>query len=204
MMQLNFEFLIRLSSLVLIISFRPHYHKSKANIRKTLFQHHSQSRVADDISANSDFVTAQSAVAPNQIAKHSILQQTALLVSCLAGSIVIPSASLAVATEDLFVDDLESAPKIIDPLAAARFAANVEKTRPLNSDEYVVKFENISLGLGLTETYYKGFPVVTITSIKYPLNNVNDPEFRVSSADRTSSIMITFPFLLLCLRPVDL
>ena len=204
MLHLNFEFLIRLSSLVLIISFRPDYHKSKANIRKTLFQHHSQSRTADGNAANSDLVIAQSVIASNQIAKYSILQQTALLVSCLASSIVIPSASLAVATEDLFVDDLESAPKIIDPLAAARFAANVEKTRPLNSDEYVVKFENISLGLGLTETYYKGFPVVTITSIKYPLNNANDPEFRVSSVNRTSFILIIFPFLLLCLRPVGL
>lgn len=203
-MHLNFEFLIRLSSLVLIVSFRPDHQKSKANIRKTLFQRHSQSYTADDTAPNSDFVTAQSIVAPNQIAKHSILKQTALLVSCLAGSIVIPTASLAVATEDLFVDDIESAPKVIDPLAAANFAANVEKTRPLNSDEYVVKFENISLGLGLTETYYKGFPVVTITSIKYPLNNVNDPEFRVSSADCSSFLLITFPFFLLCLGPVNL
>ena len=195
-MHLNFKLLIRLSSLVLLISFSPVYHKSKANLRKSLFQHNSQLRSPDDIPANPVSDIAQPVIMPNQMIKNAILQQTALLVSCLAGSIVLPAASLAATTEDLFVDDVTTTPKVIDPLAAARFAADVEKTRPLNSDEYVVKFENISLGLGLTETYYKGFPVVTITSIKYPLNNKNDPEFRVSKTCYALLIQNTFTSLL--------
>ena len=192
-MHLNFKLLIRLSCLVLLISFSPVCRLPQANSRKSLFQHHSQSRSHDGVTANPDLVTAQPVMMPNQMAKNAILQQTALLVSCLASSLVLPAASFAAGTtEDLFVDDVESTPKIIDPLAAARFAADVEKTRPLNSDEYVVKFENISLGLGLTETYYKGFPVVTITSIKYPLNNINDPEFRVSNTGYAVLMLITF------------
>jgi hypothetical protein len=107
--------------------------------------------------------------------KESVLKNTALVVTCLASTI----ASSARGVDDILIDRVAKNAEVFDPIAAANFAANVEKSRALNSDEFIVKFENKSLGLGLTEVYYKGFPVTSVTSIKYPLNNPNDPEFRV-------------------------
>ena len=56
-----------------------------------------------------------------------------------------------------------------DEKAAGEFVAAVSKIRPLFSDEFVLTFKGDSLGLGLTETYYKGFPVTTVNSIKDPI-----------------------------------
>lgn len=54
----------------------------------------------------------------------------------------------------------------------AKFAAEVENTRALNSDEFVVSFSNQGLGLKLLETYYQGFPIVSVKEVsdkfKYP------------------------------------
>lgn len=107
--------------------------------------------------------------------KESVLKYTAIAFSCLASSI----ASSAWGADDILIDRVANKAEIFDPISASNFAANVEKSRALNSDEFLVKFENKSLGLGLTEVYYKGFPVTSVTSIKYPLNNPNDPDFRV-------------------------
>ncbi len=62
----------------------------------------------------------------------------------------------------------QSAATVFDENSARDFVLKVEKVRPLFSDEFVLNFEKESLGLGLTETFYKGFPVVTVTSIKDP------------------------------------
>lgn len=115
--------------------------------------------------------------------KESVLKLTALAVTCLASTIA-PSAWGA---DDILIDKVANNADVFDPISAANFAANVEKSRALNSDEFIVKFENKSLGLGLTEVYYKGFPVTSVTSIKYPLNNPNDPEFRVRNATSYAS-----------------
>ena len=112
--------------------------------------------------------------------KHSILKNTAILVSCLTSSVLLRATSSAAADNVLLEKEVAVGSGTFDPMAASRFAAEIEKNRALNSDEFFVKFDNKSLGLGLTETGYKGFPVVTVSSIKYPLNNVNDKEFRVS------------------------
>lgn len=45
------------------------------------------------------------------------------------------------------------------------FADQVERTRPLNSDEFRITFSGQSLDLRLSETYYKGFPIVTVKQI---------------------------------------
>jgi hypothetical protein len=47
-----------------------------------------------------------------------------------------------------------------------KFAAQLEENRALNSDEFVVSFTKPGLGLVLVETYYKGFPVVTVKDIR--------------------------------------
>ena len=118
----------------------------------------------------------------NSNTKEMILKNAALLVSCVSGSALLRAASVsaAVVADDL-IRNSNIAEKTFDPMAASQFASEVEKNRALNSDEFIVKFENNSLGLGLTETFYKGFPVTTVSSIRYPLNNPNDPEFRVSN-----------------------
>lgn len=108
-----------------------------------------------------------------------MLKRTALMVSCLSGAVALPLFSSAWGADDILIDKLTNTADVFDPISAANFASNVEKSRALNSDEFIVKFENASLGLGLTEVFYKGFPVTSVTSIKYPLNNANDPEFRV-------------------------
>lgn len=63
----------------------------------------------------------------------------------------------------------EESASVFDEDSARDFVLKVEKARPLFSDEFVLTFEGDSLGLGLTETFYKGFPVVTVTSIKDPV-----------------------------------
>jgi hypothetical protein len=124
--------------------------------------------------------------------KESVLKNTALVVTCLASTI----ASSAWGADDILIDSIANNAEVIDPIAAANFAANVEKSRALNSDEFIVKFENKSLGLGLTEVYYKGFPVTSVTSIKYPLNNPNDPEFRVRDTTCCALVLTNFSALL--------
>ena len=114
--------------------------------------------------------------------KESLARNTLLFISCLTSGIILPAVSRALTDSDVLEDKAFIASDTFDPLVAAKFAADIEKNRALNSDEFVVKFENASLGLGLTEVSYKGFPVVTVTSIKYPLNNDKDPEFRVRLA----------------------
>lgn len=111
--------------------------------------------------------------------KESLARNTLLFLSCLTSGMILPAVSRALTDSEVLEDKAFIASDTFDPLVAAKFAADVEKNRALNSDEFVVKFENASLGLGLTEVSYKGFPVVTVTSIKYPLNNDKDPEFRV-------------------------
>mmetsp|Transcript_20021 Transcript_20021/g.34052 ORF Transcript_20021/g.34052 Transcript_20021/m.34052 type:complete len:364 (+) Transcript_20021:1905-2996(+) len=55
--------------------------------------------------------------------------------------------------------------EVPDTVTAAKFAEELERNRGLNSDEFVVEFQNTSLGLKLTETIYKGFPIVTVKEI---------------------------------------
>ena len=134
----------------------------------------------------------------NSNTKDAILKNAALLVSCLSGSALFRAspASAAVVADELIANS-KTAAKSFDPMAASQFASDVQSNRALNSDEFLVKFENSSLGLGLTETYYKGFPVTTVSSIKYPLNNPNDPEFRVSHP-YSALIVISWNSMILC------
>jgi hypothetical protein len=57
---------------------------------------------------------------------------------------------------------------LIDPMAAASFSNAVQLARPPLSDEIDVSFLEESLGLGLREEGYKGFPVTVVSSIKDP------------------------------------
>ena len=50
--------------------------------------------------------------------------------------------------------------------ATAEFVSEIQRTRPLNSDEFEIKFEESSLGLVLGETNYQGFPLVIVKEIK--------------------------------------
>ena len=120
----------------------------------------------------------------NSNLKQTILKNAAILASCLTTNVLLGAVSSWAAENDLLETIPEESSSVLggtfDPMAASKFQSEIEKNRGLNSDEFYVKFENKSLGLGLTEAGYKGFPVVTVSSIKYPLNNVNDKEFRVS------------------------
>ena len=81
-------------------------------------------------------------------------------------TVVVPSSSSSSLTEPTVASSPEEK---FDEAAAGEFVAAVSKSRPLFSDEFVLTFQGESLGLGLTETYYKGFPVVTVNSIKDPV-----------------------------------
>lgn len=118
--------------------------------------------------------------------KGTILKNSLVLVSCITSTLLLPQMAKAASAveENIFTQgstDMNSEMEF-DPKSASKFAADVEKNRALNSDEFIVKFENNSLGLGLTENSYKGFPVVTVSSIKYPLNNDKDADFRVNAS----------------------
>lgn len=58
------------------------------------------------------------------------------------------------------------------------FADQVESTRPLNTDEFRITFPGQSLDLRLSETYYKGFPIVTVKQIMSSQLSVLNPELR--------------------------
>ena len=64
---------------------------------------------------------------------------------------------------------------------AARFATEVQKTRDLTSDEFNIIFDDDSLGLGLTETIYQGFPIVTVSGIKKTDLVINHKELRIGA-----------------------
>ena len=58
------------------------------------------------------------------------------------------------------------------------FADQVERTRPLNSDEFRITFSGQSLDLRLSETYYTGFPIVTVKQIMNSQLSELNPELR--------------------------
>ena len=70
------------------------------------------------------------------------------------------------------------APAAFDEASARDFVASVEQARSLFSDEFVLTFTGDSLGLGLTETFYKGFPVVTVSAVTDPALASSAPELR--------------------------
>ena len=70
------------------------------------------------------------------------------------------------------------APAAFDEASARDFVASVEQARPLFSDEFALTFTGDSLGLGLTETFYKGFPVVTVSAVTDPSLASSAPELR--------------------------
>lgn len=58
------------------------------------------------------------------------------------------------------------------------FADQVERTRPLNTDEFRITFSGQSLDLRLSETYYQGFPIVTVKQITNSQLSALNPELR--------------------------
>lgn len=56
------------------------------------------------------------------------------------------------------------------------FADQVERTRSLNTDEFRITFSGQSLDLRLSETYYKGFPIVTVKQIMNSQLSALNPE----------------------------
>ena len=62
--------------------------------------------------------------------------------------------------------------------ASIDFADQVESTRPLNTDEFRITFPGQSLDLRLSETYYKGFPIVTVKQIMNSQLSALNPELR--------------------------
>jgi hypothetical protein len=139
------------------------------NRRFNRFDHVLESdRGSNDYESNKLISTSNSAL------KDSLLKNTLLLASLFPIVTAASAASAASVDDNIFTqtaDRKDVLEENIDPKAAAEFAADVEKNRPLNSDEFIQTFPTTSLGLGLTETYYKGFPVVTVSSIKYLLNS---------------------------------
>lgn len=66
--------------------------------------------------------------------------------------------------------------------AAAKFASEVENSRELFSDEFVVQFnEEGSLGLKLVEAFPKGFPVVTVKQITDSALQQQHPELELGA-----------------------
>lgn len=125
----------------------------------------------------------------NKKQKHELMKNTLFTMTILSSTLLLPSLTKAIETieDNIFTSptNLDSNDNLItsepyDPIKASEFSTNIQKNRPLNTDEFIVNFENKNLGLGLMENFYKGFPVVTISSIKYPLNDENDKAFRVS------------------------
>ena len=86
----------------------------------------------------------------NSVTKESIIKNTGVLISCLMGNILLGNVLPAVADDDLLekIGTEAAVGTFFDPIAASKFAAEVERNRALNSDEFIVKFENSSLGLG--------------------------------------------------------
>jgi hypothetical protein len=58
---------------------------------------------------------------------------------------------------------------------------SMKLAKPLNSDEFLISFDESSLGLGLVESNYKGFPVVTVSAIKKTDLVVNHRELRIGA-----------------------
>lgn len=85
---------------------------------------------------------------------------------------VICHQDIAVAAEEATINRLEDIKK-----SDSEFVQKVQDTRPLNSDEFEIRFTADSLGIKLIENLYKGFPVVTVKEIIDPALLQNHPEF---------------------------
>jgi hypothetical protein len=92
----------------------------------------------------------------------------------LSGASLI-GASNSFAATSVEDDALKLFDKMDDPSiaknkikSASDFVNEIQSTRPLNSDELEISFNEESLGLTIEETIYSGFPVVVVKDIKNP------------------------------------
>ena len=69
----------------------------------------------------------------------------------------------------------------IDITDAVSFSSKVENTRALNSDEFIIPFNNSELGIAITETSYNGFPVCTVSKILETNLVVSYKELRIGA-----------------------
>eukprot|EP01031_Cornospumella_fuschlensis_P029939 gene29939-36157_t len=97
------------------------------------------------------------------IMKHSVV--------AVAGfSLLSPWAVIA--------DGTDAPSSVLNP---QEYVANMQASRPLNSDEFIISFDSDSLGLKLVENLYKGFPVVTVQAIKSTNLAINHPELEIGA-----------------------
>eukprot|EP01038_Epipyxis_sp_PR26KG_P013327 gene13327-17864_t len=64
---------------------------------------------------------------------------------------------------------------------SSNFVDQLQSVRPLLTDEYMISFNSQSLGLRLSEKYYKGFPIVTVKDILNENLKVLNPLLTVGS-----------------------
>jgi len=127
----------------------------------------------------------KSLVASSLSVRHQCLSAAASAAMLLT----LAAPCRAVATEEA---SLESALSELDTLKTAvaasstttggggsvAFAEQLQKTRPLASDEFTISFQSESLGISLTEQQYQGFPVCIVKSINDDALKSAHPELR--------------------------
>ena len=121
----------------------------------------------------SQAINIQPKYANNRILKE--ISQVILLPSIFYTSLITPAAVLADSTTT-------TAEMVMAPTEQERLAPSAKVApKALNSDEFLITFDDESLGLGLVESDYKGFPVVTVSAIKKTDLVVNHKELRIGA-----------------------
>ena len=94
-------------------------------------------------------------------------------------SVFAPAAAIAITTtDDNKLTEEEATVNIVD---AVEFSTKVENTRRLNSDEFILDFNNTDLGIAITESSYNGFPVCTVSKILSTDLVVSHQELRIGA-----------------------
>lgn len=68
--------------------------------------------------------------------------------------------------------------KISSEKTSAEFVTQLENNKELNTDEFIITFNDLHLGLKLIENYYQGFPIVTIKEIINPELTILHPQLK--------------------------
>jgi len=115
-----------------------------------------------------DIPNVTAAVTEDEFSLYMIdhpLQFRSICVDVFGRCALMSTLWLTALTSNLMTADASSALADLQLQTPPSFAQQVEDSRPLNSDEFRITFPGQSLDLRLSETYYKGFPIVTVKQI---------------------------------------
>ena len=132
----------------------------------------------------------------NVINKKNILKHFNNIILFSTITTIIKSSDLAYAFDDNNNNnDYDNSNDNNVDITKMKTYANNNNNRTLNSDEFIIAFKNVSLGLKLAENNYKGFSVVIVKDIVNTDLKINNPELNIG--DKLLLLLLLLLFIVI-------